>query len=45
MALLRLTLSEEGVGAFHDVLACILKFSEDVTLEARKDKVGDVSLL
>lgn len=41
MAVLTFTLSEEGVSVFHDALACIVKFSEDVVLEARKDKVGD----
>lgn len=39
MAVLNFTLSEEGVAVFHDALACIVKFSEDVVLEARKDKV------
>lgn len=39
MTLLRFTLSEEGVSAFHDALACLNKFSEEVSLEAEKDKV------
>ncbi|KAH8894897.1 hypothetical protein GQ53DRAFT_779740 [Thozetella sp. PMI_491] len=38
-SVLNFTLSEEGVAVFHDALACIVKFSEDVTLEARKDKL------
>lgn len=38
MALVNFTLSEEGVSAFHDVLVCIQKFSDDVSLEVRKDK-------
>ncbi|KLP18479.1 rad9 protein [Fusarium fujikuroi] len=37
MALLNLTLSEEGVSAFRDALICLNKFSDDVSLEARKD--------
>jgi hypothetical protein len=40
MAILKFTLSEDGVLVFHDVLACVAKFSEDVCLEARKDKVS-----
>ena len=43
MAVLNFTLSEEGVAAFHDALACVVKFSEDVCLEARKDKVLIIS--
>ena len=39
MGVLNFTLSEEGVGVFHDALACMFKFSDDVCLEARKDKV------
>lgn len=41
MALVNFTLSEEGVGAFNDALLCIHKFSDDVSLELKKDKVGD----
>ncbi|KAH6893417.1 Rad9-domain-containing protein [Thelonectria olida] len=37
MALLNLTLSEEGVSAFRDALVCLNKFSDEVSLEARKD--------
>ncbi|KAH7241038.1 Rad9-domain-containing protein [Fusarium redolens] len=37
MALLSFTLSEEGVSAFRDALICLNKFSDDVSLEARKD--------
>jgi cell cycle checkpoint control protein RAD9A len=36
-------LSEEGVAVLHDALACMFKFSDDVCLEARKDKVDDTS--
>lgn len=40
MALVSFTLSEDGVGAFNDALVCIHKFSDDVSLEIKKDKVG-----
>jgi hypothetical protein len=33
------TLSEEGVAVLHDALTCMFKFSDDVCLEAKKDKV------
>lgn len=39
MALVSFTLSEEGVGAFNDALLCIHKFSDDVSLEIKKDKL------
>lgn len=39
MTLVSFTLSEEGVGAFNDALVCIHKFSDDVSLEVKKDKV------
>ena len=39
MVVLNFTLSEEGVAVLHDALACMFKFSDDVCLEARKDKV------
>lgn len=39
MALVNFTLSEDGVGAFNDALVCIHKFSDDVSLEIKKDKV------
>lgn len=39
MALVSFTLSEEGVGAFNDALICVNRFSDDVCLEVRKDKV------
>lgn len=41
MAVLSFTLSEEGVSAFRDALICLNKFSDDVSLEARKDSVRD----
>lgn len=40
MAVLSFTLSEEGVAAFRDALICLNKFSDDVSMEARKDSVG-----
>jgi len=39
MVILNFTLSEEGVAVLHDALACMFKFSDDVCLEAKKDKV------
>lgn len=39
MTILTFTLSEEGVTAFRDALNCLSKFSEDVSIEARKDSV------
>jgi cell cycle checkpoint control protein RAD9A len=45
MAIISLTLSEEGMGIFHDALGCISKFAEEVCLEARKDKVRDLVVL
>lgn len=40
MALVDFTLSEDGVSAFNDALVCIHKFSDDVSLEIKKDKVS-----
>lgn len=40
MAVLTFTLSEEGVSAFRDALICLNKFSDEVSLEARKDTVS-----
>ncbi|KAI1878266.1 uncharacterized protein JN550_000448 [Neoarthrinium moseri] len=39
MPLLKFTLSEEGVSALREALACLNKFSEEVSLEATKDKL------
>jgi hypothetical protein len=39
MPLLKFTLSEEGVRTLRDALACLGKFSEEISLEATKDKV------
>ena len=40
MAVVSFTLSEEGVTAFRDALICLSKFSDDVSIEARKDVVS-----
>lgn len=39
MPILTFTLSEEGVSGLRDALICMNKFSDDVSLEARKDSV------
>lgn len=39
MVVLNFTLNEESVAILHDALSCMFKFSDDVCLEARKDKV------
>ncbi|KAL2760928.1 hypothetical protein ACRALDRAFT_2039460 [Sodiomyces alcalophilus JCM 7366] len=39
MAVLNLTLSEDAVVALRDALICLNKFSDDVSLEAQKDKL------
>ncbi|KAI1326637.1 Rad9-domain-containing protein [Xylariaceae sp. FL0255] len=39
MPLLKFTLSEEGVGVLRDALACLNKFSDEVSLEAKKDQL------
>ncbi|KAI1803108.1 Rad9-domain-containing protein [Daldinia bambusicola] len=39
MAVLNFTLSEEGVSRFRDALTCLSKFSDEVSLEAKKDKL------
>ncbi|KAI1338243.1 Rad9-domain-containing protein [Xylariaceae sp. FL0016] len=39
MAILQFTLSEEGVGALREALHCLGKFSEEVSLEAKKDRL------
>ncbi|PHH59348.1 hypothetical protein CDD81_3352 [Ophiocordyceps australis] len=38
MHVLSFTLSLEGLNAFRDALICLSKFSEDVSLEARRDR-------
>ncbi|KAG5930585.1 hypothetical protein E4U42_006673 [Claviceps africana] len=44
MAILSFTLSEEGVSTFRDALICLNKFSDDVSLEARKDSFALTTL-
>jgi cell cycle checkpoint control protein RAD9A len=39
MPVVHFTLSESGIAAFQHVLACVMRFSDDVSLEARKDKL------
>jgi len=39
MAVLHMTLTEEGVTFLRDALLCLAKFSEEVTIEARRDQV------
>ena len=40
MSVVDFTLSEDGVLAFQNALTCIMKFSDDVFLDARRDKVS-----
>ena len=44
MPIVSFTLTDEGVASFQNALACILKFSEDVSLAAWRDKVSDAVL-
>ncbi|KAI0480945.1 Rad9-domain-containing protein [Xylariaceae sp. FL0804] len=39
MPVVRFTLSEDGVSALRDVLSCLGKFSEEVSVEAKRDRV------
>ncbi|KAI1435137.1 Rad9-domain-containing protein [Xylaria sp. CBS 124048] len=39
MAVLKFTLSEDGVTILRDALTCLGKFSDEVSLEAKKDKL------
>lgn len=39
MPVLKFTLSEEGVSVLRDALSCLGKFSDEVSLEAKKDQV------
>ncbi|GAP88848.1 putative DNA repair protein rad9 [Rosellinia necatrix] len=39
MAVLKFTLSEEGVNVLRDALSCLGKFSDEVSLEAKKDRL------
>jgi cell cycle checkpoint control protein RAD9A len=40
MAILTFSLSAEAVSRFHDLLICLSKFSETVSLEATKAQVS-----
>ncbi len=40
MAIVSFALTDEGVASFQNALACILRFSEDVSVDARKDKAS-----
>lgn len=42
MAILTFTLSEDGVAAIHEALLCLNRFSDDVSLDARRDKVSRI---
>jgi hypothetical protein len=44
MAVVKFTLSEEGVSVLRDALACLGKFSDEVSLEAKRDRVRSDSL-
>jgi cell cycle checkpoint control protein RAD9A len=44
MSVVNFTLSEEGVAILRDALTCLNKFNDDVSLEARRDKVRYISL-
>lgn len=40
MAVLRFSLSAEATGRIYELLVCLAKFGESVSIEAKKDKVG-----
>lgn len=40
MVALNFTLQPEALAALHDALVCLGKFSESVSIEARRDRVG-----
>jgi len=39
MTVLNFTLNEEGIAVLHDALTCMFKFSDELCLEAKRDKV------
>jgi cell cycle checkpoint control protein RAD9A len=45
MHVLKFTLTPAGVAHVHDAVACLAKFGETVSIEARPDKVGSISLI
>lgn len=40
MPVVKFTLSEEGVNVLRDSLACLSKFSDEVSLDAKRDQVS-----
>lgn len=40
MVALNFTLQPEALAALHDVLVCLGKFSESVSIEARRERVS-----
>lgn len=40
MPVVRFTLSEEGVNVLRDALSCLAKFSDEVSLDAKRDQVS-----
>lgn len=45
MPVVKFTLSEEGVNVLRDALACLSKFSDEVSLDAKRDQVGHIPSL
>ena len=39
MTVLNFTLNEEGIAVLHDALTCMFKFSDELCLEAKREKV------
>ncbi|RYO87713.1 hypothetical protein DL766_005018 [Monosporascus sp. MC13-8B] len=44
MAVVKFTLSEEGVSVLRDALSCLGKFSDEVSLEAKRDQLALTAL-
>ena len=42
MHVLKFTLTPVGVARVHDAIACLAKFGETVSIEARPDKVSKI---
>jgi hypothetical protein len=45
MVVLKFTLTPEASSRLHDILTCLAKFSDTVSIEAQKENVHDMSLL
>jgi hypothetical protein len=43
MAVLRFSIAPEATSRIYDLLLCLAKFGENVSLEARSDKVRDAA--